>query len=122
MGQKEVSLLVRCPHFEMHARVVYTWGGKMCPVYGCPYTVEGFHCRTLGLMYVWLCRYFQYGALGVVIGHELTHGFDDEGTNIKNPGIFISPCYSCTMAARGLRGMREWRRYIDHEGGARVDL
>ena len=23
--------------------------------------------------------------------------------------------YSCTMAARGLRGMREWRRYIDHE-------
>ena len=27
-------------------------------------------------------------------------------------------CYSCTMATRGLRGMREWRRYIDHEGGA----
>ena len=33
-----------------------------------------------------------------------------------------SVCYSCTMAARGLRGMREWRRYIDHEGGARVGL
>ena len=31
-------------------------------------------------------------------------------------------CYSCTMAAHGLRGMREWRRYIDHEGGARVGL
>ena len=31
-------------------------------------------------------------------------------------------CYSCTMAARGLRGMCEWRRYIDHEGGARVGL
>ena len=29
---------------------------------------------------------------------------------------------SCTTAARGLRGMREWRRYIDHEGGARVGL
>ena len=28
-------------------------------------------------------------------------------------------CYSGTMAARGLRGMREWRRYI---GGARVGL
>ena len=28
----------------------------------------------------------------------------------------------CTMAARGLRGMREWRRYIDHVGGARVGL
>ena len=118
MGQKEVSLLVRCP-FEMHARVVLGVGKWVLFM---DVLIEGFHCRTLGLMYVWLCRYFQYGALGVVIGHELTHGFDDEGTNIKNPGIFISPCYSCTMAARGLRGMREWRRYIDHEGGARVDL
>ena len=26
------------------------------------------------------------------------------------------------LAARGLRGMRECRRYIDHEGGARVGL
>ena len=33
-----------------------------------------------------------------------------------------TPGYSCRMAARGLRGMHEWRRYIDHEGGARVGL
>ena len=26
MGQKKVSLLVRCPHFEMHARVVLGLG------------------------------------------------------------------------------------------------
>ena len=42
--------------------------------------------------------------------------------NVKIRPSVDGLCYSCTMAARGLRGMREWRRYIDHEGGARVGL
>lgn len=32
--------------------------------------------------------YFKYGAMGVVIGHELTHGFDNTGQQYNKDGIF----------------------------------
>ncbi|RHY73519.1 hypothetical protein DYB38_013063 [Aphanomyces astaci] len=41
----------------------------------------------------------NYGAIGMVIGHEITHGFDDQGRNFNGDGL-LQPWWSDSTAAQ----------------------
>ena len=59
----------------------------------------------------------NYGAIGVVIGHELTHGFDDQGRKFDADGNLKD--WWTARRCQGVRGARHLhrRRVLRLRGG-----
>jgi len=68
-------------------------------------------------------RYMNYGAIGFVIGHEITHGFDDQGRQFDKQGNLVDWWAEETKKRYLEKAMciiRQYGNYTAHEVGLKV--
>ena len=65
-----------------------------------------------------ICRALNYGAIGAIIGHELTHGFDNSGRQYDGDGNIRQWWTSDTIAAYNKRAkcfVSQYSNYYEEE-------
>nr|CAD7575121.1 unnamed protein product [Timema californicum] len=68
-------------------------------------------------------RYMNYGAIGFVIGHEITHGFDDQGRQFDKNGNLVDWWQAVTMKkylAKTRCVIEQYGNYTDEHTGLKA--
>jgi membrane metallo-endopeptidase-like protein 1 len=69
-------------------------------------------------------RYMNYGAIGFVIGHEITHGFDDQGRQFDKQGNLVDWWAEETKKRyleKALCIIKQYGNYTAHEVGLKLN-
>jgi len=68
-------------------------------------------------------RYLNYGAIGFIIGHEITHGFDNQGSMYDGHGNVVDWWAKETkkqFLEKAMCIIKQYGNYTDHEVGLKV--
>lgn len=68
-------------------------------------------------------RYMNYGSIGAIVGHEITHGFDNIGHQFDKDGNFVnwwSPCSKDNYQKKAQCIIDQYGNYTAEKVGLKV--